>query len=396
MNKGRRILAILAMATSAGVCYLQHNFNRLGRRPDDLDRDSENLPGQNALFKAYPALAAHIPWTSISQLPSPVEELGSVLGLSEGMLWVKRDDLISPFYGGNKVRKLEHLLEDARKGGHKSLITIGVLGSNHCLSTAIHGRKKGFNVHLCLTDQQITGFVRQTLAGFLAAGAKVHHCTDNRNAYNTMRSLFRELKKKGENPYIIFSGGTSGLSDFGHVNAAFEIARQVKTGEIPEPDKLFVAVGTCGTVAGLIAGLKIAGLSTRVVGVRVVNSFPAYPFIIRYFAQRAAKSLRKYDRSLPRVKIRKTDFDLLTGYLGSGYGAVTPEAAEAVKLAADRVSLETTYTGKTLAACLDYCKKAGDNEKVLFWNTYNSAVFEQSTEFSKLPEEIQQKLIKQN
>mgnify|MGYP001821622806 FL=1 len=96
------------------------------------------------------------------------------------------------------------------------------------------------------------------------------------------------------------------------------------------------------------------------------------------------------------VKIRKTDFDLLTGYLGSGYGAVTPEAAEAVKLAADRVSLETTYTGKTLAACLDYCRKAGDNEKVLFWNTYNSAIFEQSTEFSKLPEEIQQKLSKQN
>lgn len=392
MTKGRRILAILAMGSSAGACYLQHNLNRLGKHNDNLESEPEKLLIQSALFKAYPLLARHIPWVSISQLPSPVEELGSVLGLSKDMLWVKRDDLISPFYGGNKVRKLEHLLDDARKGGHKSLITIGVLGSNHCLSTAIHGRKNGFKVHLCLTDQQITGFVRQTLAGFLAAGAKVYHCTDNRNAYNTMRNLFRELKKKGENPYLIFSGGTSGLSDFGHVNAAFEIAKQVKTGEIPEPDKLFVAVGTCGTIAGLIAGLKIAGLSTRVMGVRVVNSFPAYPFIIRYFAQKAANSLRKYDPSIPRVKIRKTDFDLLTGYLGAGYGAVTPEAAEAVKLAADQISLETTYTGKTLAACLDYCRRAGNNEKVLFWNTYNSAAFEQSNDFSKLPEEIQKKL----
>ena len=182
------------------------------------------------------------------------------------------------------------------------------------------------------------------------------------------------------------------MSNVGHVNAAFEIAQQVKTGEIPEPDKLFVAAGTCGTIAGLIAGLKMAGLATRVVGVRVVNSFPAYPFIIRYFAQKAANYLRKYDPSIPRVKLRKTDFDLLTSYLGAGYGAVTPEAEEAVNQAAARINLETTYTGKTLAACLDYCSRAGKHEKVLFWNSYNSAAFEQSTEFSKLPGEIRQKL----
>jgi len=63
-----------------------------------------------------------------------------------------------------------------------------------------------------------------------------------------------------------------------------------------------------------------------------------------------------------------------------------------VNKAATRISLETTYTGKTLAACLDYCNRAGKDEKVLFWNTYNSASFEQSTDFSKLPEEIRQKL----
>lgn len=392
MARGRRILAILAMGTSAGLCYLLHRLNRMGKGFIDPPHPTRNLLSRSALFTAYPTLSRHIAWISISKLPSPVEELGSFLGLSEGMLWVKRDDLISPLYGGNKVRKLEHLLEDARKGGHKSLITFGGLGSNHCQATAIHGRKNGFSVHLCLTNQSITEHVRQNLSGFLAAEAKLHFCSDNRNAYNYARRLYKELRKRGENPYLILSGGTSGLGNIGYVNAALEIANQVKAGEIPKPDKLFVAAGTCGTIAGLIAGLKIAGLSTRVVGIRVVNSFPAYPFIIRYFAQKAINSLRKYDKSIPRLKIRKSDFDLLTNYLGSGYGAITPEAKEAVKLSASRISLETTYTGKTLAACLDYCSKAGDDEKVLFWNTYNSSAFEQSTDFSKLPEVMRQKL----
>lgn len=392
LKKGKRILGIFSMLSLASVCYLLHKFNRIGKSSSELQSPTEKSISQNALFTAYPSLAKHIPWISVSNLPSPVEELGSFLGLSKGILWVKRDDMISSIYGGNKVRKLEHLLEEARIGKHKSLITIGGLGSNHCLSTAIYGRKLGFNVHLCLTDQPITEIIRHTLAGFRAAKAILHKCTDNRNAYNHAIRLFQELKKKGENPYLIFSGGTSGLSNVGHVNAAFEIANQVNAGEIPKPDKLFVASATCGTMAGLIAGFKLAGLTTRVVGVRVVNSFPVYPVIIRYFAQKVANDLCKYDSNIPWVKIRKKDFDLLTNYLGKGYGDVTAEAEIAVNQAARKIHLETTYTGKTLAACLDYCRSAGGEEKILFWNTYNSAAFEQSNDFSKLPEDIRRKL----
>ena len=138
--------------------------------------------------------------------------------------------------------------------------------------------------------------------------------------------------------------------------------------------------------------MKIAGLSTRVIGVRVVDSLPAYPYIIKYYAQKVADYLHKYDRSIPRVKIEKTDFDLLTNYLGGGYGVVTDEGMEAVERAASRISLETIYTGKTLAACLDYCRKKASEEKILFWNSYNSAAFEQSSTYDGLPFEILEKL----
>ena len=387
---GGALLGILA-AGSGGVGYILHKLNRIGSRSNDFHSTEEKLL-RSALFRAYPPLAQHIPWISLGDLPTPIEKLGSSLRLPEGKLWVKRDDLTSPVYGGNKVRKLEHLLEDARLRGRKSLITIGGLGSNHSLATAIHGGRQGLNVHLCLSDQPVTKYVRRNLAGFLAAGAKIHYCQNTKDAYRYSRRLFRELKGKGEAPYFILSGGTCGLSNVGHVNAAFEIAEQVKAGLLPEPDKLFVAAGTCGTISGLIAGLKIAGLSTRVVGVRVVDSFPAYPYIIRYYAQKVADYLRKYDRSIPRVRIEKADFDLLTNYLGGGYGVVTVGGKEAVEQAASRISLETTYTGKTLAACLDYCRKADLEEKILFWNSYNSAEFEQSPNYDGLPDEIMQKL----
>ena len=387
---GGTLLGILATG-SGGAGYLLHKLNRIGSRSNDFRSTAETL-SRSALFRAYPPLARHIPWQSLGDLPTPVEQLGSSLGLPEGKLWVKRDDLTSPVYGGNKVRKLEHLLEDARLRGRKSLITIGGLGSNHALATAVHGGRLGFKVHLCLSDQPVTKYVRRNLAGFLSAGAIVHYCSDTKGAYRYSRKLFSELKDKDEAPYFILSGGTCGLSNVGHVNAAFEIAEQVRAGLLPEPDKLFVAAGTCGTIAGLIAGLKISGLSTRVVGVRVVDSFPAYPYIIRYYAQKVADYLHKYDRSIPRIKIEKTDFDLLTNYLGQGYGAVTDEGMEAVERSASLISLETTYTGKTLAACLDYCRREAFEEKILFWNSYNSAEFEQSSAYDGLPGEILKKL----
>jgi len=386
LTGGSIALGLLA-AGAGGTAYLLHKLNRIGKRSYDFHPSNEQL-GRNALFRAHPELARHIPWLGLGDIPTPVEELGSYLGMTDGRLWVKRDDLTSAVYGGNKVRKLEYLLADAGLRERKSIITIGGLGSNHCLATAVHGKALGFEVHLCLFDQPVSKYVRRNLAGFLAAGARIHYCNTMKDAYRYSRILFKKLQRESKSPYFILSGGTCGLSNVGHVNAAMELRDQIVEGILPVPDKLFVAAGTCGTISGLIAGLKIAGLSTRVVGVRVVDSFPAYPYIIRYYAQKVADYLRKFDRSIPKVKIEKHDFELLTNYLGGGYAVITDEGKKAVEKVASRISLETTYTGKTLAACLDYCVSNDPEEKVLFWNSYNSAAFEQSVVLDDLPVEI--------
>ncbi|MFW5947438.1 MAG: hypothetical protein ACOCUW_03000, partial [Gemmatimonadota bacterium] len=89
----------------------------------------------NALFRAYPWLEGRLPWARLGDWPTPVERVPDVPAGFRGELWVKRDDRSSDAYGGNKVRKLEYLLADARERRAGRLITTGVVGSHHCLAT---------------------------------------------------------------------------------------------------------------------------------------------------------------------------------------------------------------------------------------------------------------------
>jgi 1-aminocyclopropane-1-carboxylate deaminase/D-cysteine desulfhydrase-like pyridoxal-dependent ACC family enzyme len=98
------------------------------------------------------------------------------------------------------------------------------------------------------------------------------------------------------------------------------------------------------------------------------------------------------DSTVPRVRIERTDFELLTDYLGEGYGAVTKKGREAVERISGKLSLETTYTGKTLAACIEYCENTNPDDHILFWNSFNSFEFKRTVDLYGLPEPILQKL----
>src|SRR5713101_2838243 len=128
------------------------------------------------LFKSYPQLEENIPWTRLCNYPSPVEKLpnlGRAVGADE--IWIKRDDLLSSIYGGNKVRKLEFILADARSRGAKTLITVGGLGSNHALALAAYSRNLGFRSVLVLFNQPETNWVRKNLILDLYFGAEMHY-----------------------------------------------------------------------------------------------------------------------------------------------------------------------------------------------------------------------------
>src|SRR5262249_49424066 len=108
--------------------------------------------------------------------PTPLERVSSasVRSHSGCEFWIKRDDLTASLYGGNKVRKLEPILADARARGARCLVTMGAVGSHHVLATTLYGRAAGFDVHAVLVPQPRNDHVVTNVRAGLAAGLHPH------------------------------------------------------------------------------------------------------------------------------------------------------------------------------------------------------------------------------
>lgn len=385
---GAGALGGAALAAAAGVGYTVYRVNQVGRYPSDRLL-TLHAGRSNALFERFPALYGRLPWRPLATLPTPVEAWPAPPGMRRGTLYVKRDDLTAPLYGGNKIRKLEHLLAEAALREARSLVTIGGIGSNQALATALHGRALGFAVELSLFDHPVTAQVRANLLGEVEAGAQIKHAPGIAGCLLNARRAFAARAQAGERPYFISVGGSTRLGNAGFVTAGLELAAQLRAGALPVPDAIFIAAGSCGTAAGLIAGLQLAGLPSRVFAVRTAEPLFANRLIVTAYAADVLRYLRSLDPAVPEAKLADDAFELVGDYLGPAYAAPTPAARAAVDWAAARLPLETTYTGKALAACLDYCAGPGRDRNVLFWNTFNSRPFARAASPARLPASLQ-------
>ena len=296
--------------------------------------------------------------------PTPLERLDALSTPASG-LWVKRDDLTHARYGGNKVRKLEHLLAEARARGAKRLVTIGAAGSHHVLATTLHGARAGFEVDAIMVAQPRTDHVVANLRAAIAAGVRVHPAS----SWAAVPWLvWRHL---GKDAYFITTGGSNVAGSMGYVDAARELAAQVRAGAMPEPDLLVVTLGSGGTAAGLTAGLALEGMRTRVVAVAVATP----PWLLRLMALRLARRcVARAGGSASRASLAAR-FVLDAGYVGRGYGHATTWGARAIEVGARRdvgLLLDATYTAKTFAAALDLVATA-KAPTILYWHTLSSA-----------------------
>ena len=338
-----------------------------------------------ALFEKYPNLKNKVPWISLlSQVPTKIErltELEKYTEMGDGGVYLKRDDKDHHIYGGNKLRKFEFIFGKVLKKRKKAVVTNGGIGTNHGLACAIVCQELGLKCDLFLFQQPLTWHVQRSLLLFDYFGAKLHLGKGDIGTF--VKFIFFKLFHPQY--FLMFPGGSpllgigSSLGTIGFVNAAFELKKQIEEAKIPEPDALFVPGGSVGTAAGLIAGCKLLGLKTRVHVVAVYTDLTSNPSAVAKNANKALKYLKKQDKSLPSIQVVEDDFEFITGYLGTGYGMKTTRGQEAV----DKIyelegkskdfKLETTYTGKAMAALFDCLKKPEYKGKnVLFWNTYNS------------------------
>lgn len=317
------------------------------------------------LHERYPALAETLPHLALSVRPTPVRELPG-LGV-----WVKEDGAFgSGGWGGNKVRKLEWLIPEAKRRGRGAILTFGGLGTNWGLATALYAREHGLATALALIDQPLDDHVRAQLRRLDASGARIHRTHSKARTVAVLPWLLARNARAGRPPYLLPAGGSSPLGALGYVEAALEIAAQVGDGALPEPAHVVVAVGTGGTAAGLALGFQLAGLRTRVVGVVVNDQLRLDAPVIARLARRSAKLLERRGASLGPLRLQPDLLDLSRDQLGAGYGHPTAAATRAAALAGEEgLALDPVYTAKAMAGLLALREQDRLGEPVLFIHT---------------------------
>jgi D-cysteine desulfhydrase len=318
---------------------------------------------------AFPRIGASLRRMAIATVPTPVSV--HTIGLKSGTrnVMVKHDETSNEVYGGNKIRKLEYLLRRARDREAHRIATFGAVGSNHALATAIHATRLGFDCTCFLSHQKATPNIARTLNMHRQLGTELVHWGRSTESLALYRQYLQHRKT-----WVIPLGGTCWLGAIGFVNAGLELAEQIRSAEIPCPARIYIACGTTGSAAGLALGLAAARLPTTVHAVKVADN----PFA-------SERKLRKLMAKTHFILNRLDPLFKATGwqerivwrgeFLAGGYAKVNDATAAAVATARDYLdlSLETTYTGKAMAAMLHDLRSADyDGDTYLFWNTYNS------------------------
>ena len=354
------------------------------------------------LFDNYSRLRDSLPCVQLGMLPTPImrpKNLGERYS-NKAQLFIKDDGMTGAIdnsicsFGGNKIRKMEFLLADALAHGAESVMTYGAIGSNHVVATGASCKQVGLQCTALLTPQDVSNVVKRNMLLMRQNNVEMI-LNPNAEMRNIQKEvIFTTQEEGGKKPYFIPTGGSNKIGAIGFVNAAFELKNQIEQGDLPEPDYIYVATGSCGTVAGLTLGLRAAGLQTKVRGFVVEPDNPADPFIARTLKLMLDTNafLHEKDDQFPLYEWDASDVNLSFDYSGADYGIVTPETERAIALfeQAEGVPLDTTYTGKAAAALIDHLAQDMLKGKVLlFWKTFCSQVAEPSISFEQLAPEFQ-------
>jgi 1-aminocyclopropane-1-carboxylate deaminase/D-cysteine desulfhydrase-like pyridoxal-dependent ACC family enzyme len=332
------------------------------------------------LFQQFPGLKDKLPYVSLCHLPTPVnklDKLGQAIGVRD--LYIKQDGLTAQPFGGNKIRKLEFLLGEALQQGAREVMTFGFAGSNHALATAVSANKIGLTGISMLMPQHSADYVRRNLLMSHYANVELHHYPNKLQlSLGVKYQEFRHWLKKGKAPYIIPIGGSTPLGVTGFVNAAFELKTQIEQKELPEPDVIYVALGSAGTAVGLMIGLKALKLKSKIIPIRIVDHNFTSLNTVRELFSKTVDFLYNAAPSFPCLELSPDELNIRDEYLGNGYAQFTREGKAAIALMEETegIRLDGTYTGKTAAALIDDARKQELKDRVvLFWNTLNAQDF---------------------
>jgi D-cysteine desulfhydrase len=346
-----------------------------------------------AIVEAFPGLAGTLPLASLAELPTPLEPLDGVaraLGGAAGELFVKRDDLTSALYGGNKLRTLEVLFGQALAAGASEIWSTGAFGSNHATATVLHAPRAGLRAGVLLFPQPASWTALANLRATLSARPEARPLRHWSALPFGMWRARRLARRAGVLRTVMVPGGATPAGALGYVSAAFELGRQVQGGLLPPPARVVVGAGSTCTSAGLLAGLALA--ARLGVGFRDAAGRPAPPLLVSVrvtpwpvtarfrivgLAVRASRLLARLagDPSLALAPDELRAAVVVDGrFLGRGYGHATASGLEAIRLWREHVGfeLDTTYSSKSAAAVVALLR-ARRPGPIVYWATKSTA-----------------------
>jgi D-cysteine desulfhydrase len=297
-----------------------------------------------------------------AHLPTPIETLPRLSQALDGpSLLVKRDDQTGLAFGGNKTRKLEFLVAEARDQDAQALISGGALQSNHCRQTAAAAARFGFKCILVLTGEKPNQASANLLLDKLF-GAEIVYVAERNDRDRILQETFDRAAKEGMKPYLVPYGGSSPTGALGYAFAMKELIEQNL-----KADWIVFATSSGGTHAGLLLGQRVFGYKGKVLGISIDESENWLKDQVSELASLTSEKLGQ------RIEFTPDEVLANANYCSAGYGVLTEQERQAIRLFAtcEGLLLDPVYTGRAAAGMIDLIRKGffKKDETVLFLHT---------------------------
>ncbi len=290
------------------------------------------------------------PRERIGTFPTPLEFMPRLTETLGGpRIYLKRDDLTGLAFGGNKTRKLEYLLADAKQKGATHFITEGGVQSNHVRQSAAAALLGGMRTELVLNSTDPVDQV--PLQGNLLIddllGAHCHYVETGPDRKPKMAEIAERVKAEGGVPYVVVSGGSDAIGALGYVGMILEMNGQLVEQGV-SPKCIYVANGSAGTQAGMLVGEALFGGGYAIKGYCVVPGGAE---------EITRDTLTLANQCAAHIGVDPVDASLVLcdeTQFGSEYGCPTPAALEAIKLLSrtEAILLDPVYSSKAFAGMI--------------------------------------------
>ena len=290
------------------------------------------------------------PRETLTRRPTPLDYLPHLSKQLEIELYLKRDDLTDLALGGDKPRKLEYEIAQARANGADILVTFGSAQSNHARLTTAAARRLSLDCALALSRDKYQAFQGNLLTVYLM-GAQVEFfdTEDHWDLEEHALNMCKKLTMEGRTPHYIPVSGTTPYSCLGYVDCGLELADQIEEADL-EFDAIYTPFGTGGIFTALLMTLRERGILSPMVGISVNRELETCEEYLEKWWSALCELL---DRNLDADR---GEFEIHDEFVGREYGDPTEAGLDAIMLMAqsEGILLDPVYSGKVLAGLYNH------------------------------------------